>query len=139
MVDKPDNAGAPQPRATFYVNSHATGWWWYPRGAGFLYCFDGLLRFEHIEAPLLGRLFKTPLFEHTSPRIVLASPSIALPNYYTVVIFEHGKIAISIPGNADLIRSTLASCGFQVVETPRRRTWPRKLRQIWQEYGESPG
>lgn len=135
MTETSTNA---KPRQSFWVTSHATGWWWYQNGSGWLNCFDGRLRFDFMGLPLIKRVFKPRWWEHTNPRIVLASPSLPFPNHFTILIFEQGKVAVSIPGNRELLRTTLADCGFQIVEMPPRSSWPRKLRAEWEQYGEPP-
>jgi hypothetical protein len=130
-----------EPRASFYANSHATGWWWYPRmfGAGFLHCFDGVLRFQsNGVVPRIGPFFKDPVWEHRSRRVVLSSPSMPIPGHFTIVTLDGGAVSCSIPGQQTLLRSTLADCGFEVVDTPPRRSWPRNHRLLWHEYGATP-
>lgn len=127
-----------QPLETFHANRHATGWWWWSPGfaSGSLECHVGLLRFQFAHVPVLGRLLRLPTFEHRAPRVVLSSPTMPIPNHFTIVTFEQGVVSVSIPGNRDLLRSTLRDCGFAAVEAPSRRSWVRNHRELWQQYGE---
>lgn len=123
-------AGDPRVRWAFLVNTYSTGWFWYPRGVGFLYCMDGLLQFE----PIGTMPFRSPEpYQHTAPRVLLLSP-LAIPNHFTVVVFEGGEVSVSIARNKAQIRTTMTECGFEVVDAPPQRMYPFNQRKVWEKH-----
>lgn len=120
----------PNVRWTFLANTYATGWLWYPRGVGFLYCTDGLLQFE----PAGTIPFHRPVpFQHTQQRVLLLTPW-GIPNHFSVVVFAGGEVSVSIPRNRGRLRLVLAECGFDVVEAPPQRMYPFNQRKVWERH-----
>ena len=120
----------PRVRWTFFVNTYAKSWLWYPRGLGFLYCADGLLQFE----PAGTIPFHRPVpFQHTARRVLLLSPW-GVPNHFSVVVFEGGEVSVCVPRNRVKIREVLAECGFEVVGAPPQRMFPFNQRKAWAQH-----
>jgi hypothetical protein len=91
---------------------------------------DGLLQFE----PTGHLPFRSPTpYQHTNPRVLLLSP-FAIPNHFTVVVFEEGLVSVSIARNKNQIRTTLAECGFEVVDAPPQRMYPFNQRKAWKTH-----
>lgn len=129
--------GAGRPLESFHASRYATGWWWSSPGigSGILECYPGLLRFQCARLPIVGRLLPPPRFEHRATRLVLSSPTMPIPNHFTIVTFERGCVSVSIPGNRKQLRSALHDCGFELVEAPARRSWVRNHSELWKQYG----
>jgi hypothetical protein len=123
-------AGDPRVRWSFLANTYATGWLWHPKGYGLLHCTDGLLQFEPTSNTPLRR-WKP--YRHTHPRVLLLNPW-AIPNHFTVVVFEGGLVSISIAKNREKIRTVLAECGFEIVDAPPQRMYPFNQRKAWDRH-----